>query len=88
MSVQITDAAGLSVRVEDDGPGCASAALDTLTRRGYRADESQPGSGLGLAIVRDIVESYAGSLRFSSSAALGGLQVEVRLGSGVAEGEP
>ncbi len=88
VSVQITDAAGLSVRVEDDGPGCASAALDTLTRRGYRADESQPGSGLGLAIVRDIVESYAGSLRFSSSAALGGLQVEVRLGSGVAEGEP
>ena len=88
VSVQVTSDAGLCVRVEDDGPGCMMEPLDALTRRGYRADESQPGSGLGLAIVRDIVESYSGSLQFSPSVALGGLQVEVRLAGGAAPGEP
>jgi signal transduction histidine kinase len=65
--------------VEDDGPGCSPNALDTLTQRGFRADESKPGSGLGLAIVRDIVEGYGGTLLFGHSAALGGMRVEVRL---------
>lgn len=64
--------------VEDDGPGCAEHTLNSLTCRGFRADESQPGSGLGLAIVYDIVESYGASLNFSKSAALGGLHVEVQ----------
>ena len=54
--------------------------LEILTKRGFRADESQPGSGLGLAIVNDIVESYNGNLSFSRSPALGGLRVEVKLG--------
>ncbi|MBL8223667.1 MAG: hypothetical protein JNL62_30825, partial [Bryobacterales bacterium] len=58
---------------------CAPEAIDELTARGYRADESKPGSGLGLAIVRDIVDSYDGSLQFGRSAALGGMRVEVRL---------
>lgn len=79
MRVALTVSAGKGVRfiVEDDGPGCNGADLDALTARGYRADESQPGSGLGLAIVRDIVESYGGSLKFGRSASLGGLRVEV-----------
>lgn len=77
--VALTVSGGEGVRfvVEDDGPGCNGADLDALTARGYRADESQPGSGLGLAIVRDIVESYGGSLSFGRSASLGGLRVEV-----------
>lgn len=79
--VTLTVSGGDGVRfvVEDDGPGCDSAALNAITSRGYRADESQPGSGLGLAIVRDIVESYGGSLTFGRSAALGGLLIEVLL---------
>lgn len=64
--------------IEDDGDGAAPYDLDTLTRRGFRADESISGSGLGLAIVNDIVESYHGSLIFGRSAALGGLRVEVK----------
>lgn len=79
--VLLSVAGGEDIRfvVEDDGPGCQPDELETLTRRGYRADESLPGSGLGLAIVHDIVESYDGSLAFGRSAALGGLRVEVRL---------
>jgi len=64
--------------VEDDGPGCAEPELDSLTRRGFRADESKPGSGLGLAIVYDIASSYGATLTFGRSAALGGLRAEVR----------
>ena len=69
---------GVRFVVEDDGPGCNGDPA-ALTARGYRADESQPGSGLGLAIVRDIVESYGGSLNFGRSVTLGGLRVEVVL---------
>ena len=79
VSLTVCRADGLSFVVEDDGPGCASETLADLTTRGFRADESKPGSGLGLAIVRDIVDSYEGSLNFGRSAALGGLCVEVWL---------
>lgn len=64
--------------IEDDGPGCAESELHSLTRRGFRADESKPGSGLGLAIVYDIVSSYGANLTFGRSAALGGLRIEIR----------
>lgn len=78
VSLTVSHAGGVLFVVEDDGPGCAPAALEELTVRGFRADESKPGSGLGLAIVRDIVEGYEGSLHFGRSATLGGLRVEAR----------
>lgn len=71
--------------VEDDGAGCAEHTLNSLTCRGFRADESQPGSGLGLAIVYDIVDSYGASISFSKSATLGGLRVEVRFAANPAK---
>ena len=79
VSLTVSCADGVLFVIEDDGPGCAPEALEELTVRGFRADETKPGSGLGLAIVRDIVEGYDGSLHFGRSAALGGLRVEVRL---------
>jgi len=70
---------GIVFIVEDDGAGCTPEEIESVTLRGFRADETAPGSGLGLAIVRDVVESYEGKLSFARSAALGGLRVEVRL---------
>jgi signal transduction histidine kinase len=72
------DGDGMTLAVEDDGPGIAGDAVETALARGGRLDEAQPGSGLGLAIVSDLVEAYGGSLTLSRSA-LGGLRAAVRL---------
>ncbi len=64
--------------VEDDGPGCPTHELNSLTQRGFRVDENVAGSGLGLAIVYDIANGYEANLNFSRSATLGGLRAEVR----------
>jgi signal transduction histidine kinase len=80
-TVCITGAAepdGITLAVEDDGPGIADDAVSAAVARGGRLDEAQPGTGLGLAIVSDLVEAYGGSLTLSRSA-LGGLRAAVRL---------
>ena len=71
--------AGITIRVEDDGPGMDAAAVAMLLERGTRADESVPGHGIGLAVVRETVELYHGSLAVGRSA-LGGAQVTLDLG--------
>lgn len=75
----VRNADGVTFLIEDDGPGCPEEELQQVTRRGFRADESQSGSGLGLAIVRDIVESYDGRLELGRSRELGGFSVAVSL---------
>ena len=65
---------GLTLTVEDDGPGIDAADLERVLKRGERADTSVAGSGLGLAIVSDLVDLYKGSLDLSRSE-LGGLKV-------------
>lgn len=72
------DSDGVTVAVEDDGPGIPDTAIGTALVRGGRLDEAQPGTGLGLAIVSDLVEAYGGSLTLSRSA-LGGLKAAIRL---------
>ena len=70
---------GLTIAVEDDGPGASPENLQRLTERGTRLDEATDSHGLGLAIARDIAESYGGTLTLERSPDLGGLQVRVVL---------
>ncbi len=69
---------GLIIQVDDNGSGCNSDQLSSLTLRGVRADETISGTGLGLSIVNDIVELYFGTIEFKQSS-MGGLCVIVKL---------
>ncbi|MBF0190416.1 MAG: sensor histidine kinase [Magnetococcales bacterium] len=71
--------AGLSILVEDDGPGCPEEQFEQILVRGGRADQSKPGYGIGLAVVQEVVTLYHGELILGRSEALGGFQVRVRL---------
>ena len=76
--IQVRSNAGVSIRIDDDGPGVAEDQCERLGERGLRLDEQMQGSGLGLAIARDIVDAHGGILVFERSAH-GGLAVEARL---------
>ncbi len=76
--ISVENHQGMIVRVEDDGPGCSEQDMRQLSQRGLRLDEAVQGHGLGLAIVRDIAESYKGTLRISRGSELGGLAVTVQ----------
>ncbi|WP_108446337.1 ATP-binding protein [Halomonas denitrificans] len=71
-------AQGLTLRVEDDGPGVAEADLARLGQRGTRLDERRPGYGLGLSILHQLLARYAGRVDFAPSP-LGGLRVTIRV---------
>jgi len=77
--VHVKHANGVLIEVEDDGPGCSPVEFNRLTERGVRLDESVAGHGLGLSIVKDIVDTYNGTLDFGQSTRLGGLRVGVFL---------
>lgn len=73
-------------KVEDDGPGLAEELYGQAVKPFVRLDPARnqdkgTGVGLGLAITNDIARAHGGNLRFSKSAALGGLCAEVVIGS-------
>jgi len=70
---------GVLFDVEDDGPGCSPDEYSRLVERGVRLDESVSGHGLGLSIVKDIVDTYNGTLTFGRSSRLEGMRVSVHL---------
>ncbi len=72
------DATGLTITVDDDGPGIPAAARKTAVAWGRRLDEAPPGSGFGLTIVADLVELYGGSFALDESP-MGGLRAEITL---------
>lgn len=63
---------GLTLLIEDDGPGLTEEQCAEATGRGIRLDQSAPGHGLGLAIVRDLSHLYGGTLSLERSG-LGGV---------------
>jgi signal transduction histidine kinase len=71
------DGDGMTLTVEDDGPGCAPEDLTHIARRGVRLDEATEGHGLGLAIADSIAASYGAAIRYGRSQELGGFEVTV-----------
>ncbi|MBK8283504.1 MAG: two-component sensor histidine kinase [Ahniella sp.] len=69
---------GLTVLVEDNGPGIPDEKSEQLLKRGVRGDERVQGHGIGLSIVTDIVRSYRGELTIDQSEELGGARFTVR----------
>ncbi len=77
--ISIKHKSGLSICIEDDGPGADPEKLQLLHKRGVRLDESKQGHGLGLAIAADMVREYKGSLVLGNSEELGGFRVDITL---------
>lgn len=73
--VAMATEAGVSVWVENPGPGIAPAHLDKVFDRFYRVDrsrsESSNSTGLGLSIVRSIMDLHGGDVLVASE--VGGL---------------
>lgn len=72
------DSEGLSLAVEDDGPGIDPADAERLLERGARADMQVEGQGIGLAVARELARSYGGRLEITRSSS-GGAHVRAVL---------
>jgi two-component system, OmpR family, sensor histidine kinase PhoQ len=62
---------GLTINIEDDGPGIPGRMAHLVIQRGARADKEIGGHGIGLAMVQDIMRVYEGRLDIRTSS-LGG----------------
>jgi two-component system osmolarity sensor histidine kinase EnvZ len=74
--------AGVSVVIDDDGPGIPAESREAVFRAFFRLDPSRNtatgGVGLGLTIARDIAHGHGGEINLEDSP-LGGLRVVVTL---------
>lgn len=69
--IQGTDEApGLTVEVEDNGPGIPEADLDKIFDRFHRTSlglaQQLPGTGIGLALARELVQAMGGEIQVGS----------------------
>ena len=62
----------LTLMIHDDGQGLSNDQLETIMKRGHRADTYEQGHGIGLSIVQDILSSYQGRLEITGDGKLGG----------------
>src|SRR5471030_39934 len=76
------DQQGITITVDDDGPGVSVEYREQIFRPFYRTDEARDrasgGSGLGLAIVEKAVEQHQGWVKAEDSR-LGGLRLMIWL---------
>ena len=76
------DEHGVSVHVDDDGPGIPEDEREVVTQRFVRLDEGRArdagGSGLGLAVATEVAAAHGGSLSITTSP-LGGARVSIVL---------
>ncbi|HEU5170773.1 MAG TPA: ATP-binding protein [Gemmatimonadales bacterium] len=57
----------LTFTIDDDGPGLDAPAREAAFRRVARLQPAGPGTGFGLVIVRDLVETYGGTVELADS---------------------
>jgi signal transduction histidine kinase len=76
---------GITVRIEDDGPGLPEGELEMAFQPFYRVEASRSretgGTGLGLAVVRSVVRAHGGEVTLANRDA-GGLTATVTLPDG------
>jgi len=76
------DRTGLTLHVDDDGPGVAPHDREQIFRPFYRTDEARDrasgGTGLGLAIVDTVIQQHHGHVKAEDSP-LGGLRLTIWL---------
>ncbi|KAB7894593.1 envelope stress sensor histidine kinase CpxA [Rouxiella sp. S1S-2] len=76
------DSDGITIMVDDDGPGVSEEDREQIFRPFYRTDEARDresgGTGLGLAIVETAVQQHRGWVRAEDSP-LGGLRLIIWL---------
>ena len=78
---------GVTLVVEDNGPGIAPSERERVFERFYRIhDGDSAGSGLGLPIVREFASRIGASVELRTSASGQGLTVAVRFASPVLSG--
>ena len=70
---------GLSITVEDDGPGIPEEQRREILSRGQRLNEQTSGHGLGLSVVKHVVDQYHGEILISRSELLAGLKFTINL---------
>jgi len=72
ITVRTDDRVGVTLVVDDDGPGVDPSEREVIFERFARLDHarspSDGGAGLGLAIVRDVVVRHGGSVAFTDGA--------------------
>jgi two-component system, OmpR family, sensor histidine kinase TctE len=84
------DGGGVTILVEDNGPGIVAQEAAAVFERGYRGSRNingtvdiKPGSGLGLTIARSLVEQMGGTLRWvppmTYPHSLGGTAMELKV---------
>ncbi len=73
-----TSDAGVTLTIEDNGPGFPEGMHDRLLKRGARADTQVEGQGIGLSISRELIEGYGGTLELSDQPT-GGARVTITL---------
>ena len=75
---------GLHFRVEDDGKGIPDELREEAFEPFFQApgQKRYRGHGLGLSIVKACVDAARGKIALGTSAALGGLSVDVLLPEG------
>ncbi len=76
------DNQGITIKVDDDGPGVSPEDREQIFRPFYRTDEARDresgGSGLGLAIVETAITQHKGWVKAEDSP-LGGLRLIIWL---------